>query len=176
MSRERKRNRLKEYDYSQGGYYFITICVSNRKDYFGKIDGNKCILNVFGKTIKQILEKIPVQYTYISIDYYVIMPDHIHAIVIIDPSENVSVVTSRDLSLNKKQKRKIKSLSEIIGAFKTMTSKELHLKGLKEFKWQRSFYDRIIRNERELYQIRKYIEENPLSLEIEMELPDNLTF
>jgi len=175
MHQERKRNRLKEYDYSQGGYYFITICVNDRKNYFGRIDGNKCILNVFGKTIKQILEKIPVQYTYISIDYYVIMPDHIHAIVIIDPSENISVVTSRDMSLDKKQKRKIKSLSEIIGAFKTMSSKELHNKGLKEFKWQRSFYDRIIRNEKELYHIRKYIEQNPLSFEIDNELLENLT-
>jgi len=175
MNRERKRNRLKEYDYSNAGYYFITICVNDRNDYFGKIENTVCVLNEFGKIVKQILENIPVLYPYVTIDYYVIMPDHIHIIIIIDPSDNVSVVTSRDLSHNKKPKPKIKSLSEIIGAFKTMSSKELHLKGLKEFKWQRSFYDRIIRNERELYRIRKYIEQNPLSLEIEKDIPDNLT-
>jgi len=55
-----------------------------------------------------------------------------------------------------------------------MSSKALHEKGLKEFSWQRSYYDRIIRNEKELYQIRKYIEQNPLSLDIEQAFPDNL--
>ena len=83
-------------------------------------------------------------------------------------------MTGRDLSQKDEPKPKIKSLSELIGAFKTMSSKELHQKGLKEFKWQRSFYDRIIRNEKELYQIRKYIEQNPLSLEIANQLPENL--
>ena len=127
MHQKRKRNRLKEYDYSQGGYYFITICVNDRNDYFGKVENAGCVLNEFGKTVKQILENISVLYPYVEIDYYVIMPNHIHMIIIIDPS-NVNVVTGRDLSQNKEQKPKIKSLSEIIGAFKTMSSKELHLK------------------------------------------------
>jgi len=179
MHIERKRNRLKEYNYSNAGYYFVTICVNDRNDYFGKIEGTKCVLNEFGRTVKQILESIPVLYPYIEIDYYVIMPNHIHAIVIIDPSDNVSVATSRDLSQNNPEKvltkQKIKSLSDIIGAFKMMSSKELHKKGLKEFRWQRSFYDRVVRNERELFFIRQYIEQNPLSFEIEKELPDNLT-
>ena len=132
------------------------------------------MLNELGKSVKDNLENIPVLYPYVNIDYYVIMPNHIHVIIIIDPSDNVSVVTSRDLSLNDKLKPKVKSLSEIIGAFKTMSSKELHKMGLKDFKWQRSFYDRVIRNEKELFFIRRYIEQNPLSLEIEKDFPDNL--
>lgn len=172
MHQKRKRNRLKEYDYSNAGYYFVTICVNDRKDYFGKIKNGDCVLNEFGIIVKQILENIPIKYPYVELDYYVIMPDHVHIIIIIDP---LDVVTGRGLSQVGNSKLKIKSLSEIIGAFKTMSSKELHLKGLKEFKWQRSFYDRIIRNEMELYQIRKYIEQNPLSLEIEKDLLDNLT-
>jgi putative transposase len=171
---QRKRNRLKEYDYSNAGYYFVTICVNDKKDYFGKIENGGCTLNKYGQIVKQILENIAVKYLYVELDYYVIMPNHIHITLIIDPSENVSVMTSRDLSPVGSPKPKIKSLSQIIGAFKTISSKELHLKGLKEFKWQRSFYDRIIRNERELYQIRKYIEQNPLSLEIDKQLPENL--
>jgi REP element-mobilizing transposase RayT len=98
MHKERKRNRLKEYDYAQGGYYFVTICVNDRKDYFGNIIDAKCGLNDFGKTVKHILENIPVLYPYVNIDYYVIMPNHVHVIIIIDPSDNVSVVTGRDLS------------------------------------------------------------------------------
>jgi len=123
MHQKRKRNRLKEYDYSNAGYYFVTICVNDKKDYFGKIINGDCVLNEYGKIVKQILENIPVKYPYVSIDYYVIMPNHIHIIIIIDPS---NVVTGRDLSQKDKPKIKIKSLSEIIGAFKTMSSKELH--------------------------------------------------
>ena len=129
------------------------------------------MLNEFGKLVKQILENIPVLYSYIELDYFVIMPDHIHIIIIIDP---LTVVTGRDLSPDGKPKIKIKSLSEIIGAFKTISSKELHKKGFIDFKWQRSFYDRIIRNEKELFFIRQYIEQNPLRLEIEQQFPDNL--
>jgi hypothetical protein len=135
MRKERKRNRLIEYDYSQGGYFFVTICVNDHKDYFGKIEGTKCVLNLYGKSVKEVLENISALYPYVKVDYYIIMPNHIHVIIIIDPS-NINVVTGRDLSpRNKVQpKPKIKSLSEIIGAFKTMSSKELHKKGLKDFK------------------------------------------
>jgi len=171
IHKERKRNRLKEYDYSQGGYYFVTVCVDNRKDIFGNVKNGKCFLNNYGTIVKKNFENLKNRYSYIKLDYYVIMPNHIHAIIIIDPS-SISVGTGRDLSQNKKQK--IKSLSEIVGAFKTMSSKEIHLTGNKLFKWQRSFYDRIIRNEKELYYIRRYIEQNPLSLEIAKEFPDNL--
>ena len=68
---------------------------------------------------------------------------------------------------------KIKSLSELVGAFKTKSSKEIHKLGYSTFKWQRSFYDRIIRDEKELYNIRKYIKQNPLRWEIE-NIPENL--
>lgn len=178
MHRKRKRNRLKEYNYSQGGYYFVTICVNDRENIFGTVENNKCILNKYGSIVEMCLKEIKKRYSYIELDYYVIMPNHVHVIIIIDPSKNNYVVTDRDLSQNKHKikikKQKVKSLSEIIGAFKTMSSKEIHLKGYKHFKWQRSFYDRIIRNENELFLIRKYIEENPLRLEIAKEFPDNI--
>jgi len=160
MPHNRKRNRLKEHDYSQGGYYFITICIEGRENIFGIIENSDCILNKYGDIVKNVLVELPKRYSYFEIDYYVIMPDHIHTVIIIDPSES--------------KKQKTKSLSEIIGAFKTMSSKQIHIKGLKNFKWQRSFYDRVIRNEKELFLIRKYIEQNPLRFEIANEFPDNL--
>jgi REP element-mobilizing transposase RayT len=101
MHQKRKGNRLKEYDYSSAGYYFVTICVNDRKGYFGRIEDSKCLLNKYGRIIKQVLENIPVKYPYVDVDYYVMMPNHIHAIIIIDPSEKISVVTSRDLSLQR---------------------------------------------------------------------------
>jgi REP element-mobilizing transposase RayT len=89
------------------------------------------------------------------------MPNHFHGIIIIDPS----LITS-DI--------KIKSLSELIGAFKTTSSKIIHSTGLEVFCWQKSFYDRIIRNEKELLKIRQYIHNNPLKWEIEKNNPSNL--
>ena len=166
---DRKANRLKEFDYTQSYWYFVTICVKEMKQYFGKVENEKMILNEFGKIVESKLEWLTKQYSYVDIDSYVIMPNHVHAIIILD---TVDVGTSRDLSLQ----IKIKSLSELVGAFKTVSSKQIHLNGLPEFKWQRSFYDRIIRNEKELYWIRKYIDENPLKWEIEKGFTGNLEF
>jgi REP element-mobilizing transposase RayT len=130
---------------------------------FGEVEKGKMILNDFGRILDNLWNWLPEQYGYCRIDEYVIMPNHFHGILIIDPTD---VVTSRDLSLQKEE-IKIKPLSELIGVFKTKSSKEIHLKGNKSFKWQRSFYDRIIRNEKELYNIQKYIKQNPLKWEIE---------
>jgi REP element-mobilizing transposase RayT len=152
MIKSRKSNRLKIYDYSLPGYYFITICTNDKGDILGKVINEKMILNELGKIVLASWKKLNVMYPYCELDYFQIMPDHFHSILIIN-----SVGTSRDLSLQVKTK----SLSSLIGVFKTISSKGVHLAVYKNFKWQRSFYDRIIRNEKELYNIRKYIRENP---------------
>ncbi|MCU0343004.1 MAG: hypothetical protein MUF28_04185 [Ignavibacterium sp.] len=158
MIKSRKPNRLKVYDYSLPGYYFLTICTNDKGDILGKVINEKMTLNKLGKIVLASWNKLNVIYPYCELDYFQIMPDHFHAILIIN-----SVGTSRDLSLQVKTK----SLSSLIGVFKTASSKEIHLQGFKDFKWQRSFYDRIIRNEKELHNIRKYIKENPLRCYIE---------
>ncbi len=181
---QRKRNRLKEFDYSQTGYYFITICTDGMIEYFGNIQNSEMQLNTYGNIVLNKLKELSNRYSYTELDEFVIMPNHVHVIMIIDnfsvgvgtalePSDNKLNVngTGRDLSLQKQIKTK--SLSELIGVFKTTSSKEIHQMGLINFKWQRSFYDRVVRNEKELYQIRKYIRQNPLKWEIEKDL-DNL--
>jgi REP element-mobilizing transposase RayT len=157
----RKLNRLKEYDYSNGGYYFITICTADRDHYLGRIDKEIMIKNDFGNIVEKQWLWLHQNYQYVELDYYVVMPNHFHGIIIIDPS----LITS-DI--------KIKSLSELIGAFKTTSSKIIHSTGLEVFCWQKSFYDRIIRNEKELLKIRQYIHNNPLKWEIEKNNPSNL--
>lgn len=94
------------------------------------------------------------------------MPNHFHGIIILNskPKE-----TGHAPSLHKKH-----SLSNIVGSFKSGCTKQIRDKGGKDFQWQERFYDRIIRNEKELYQIRNYIYNNPLRWEIEKELPENL--
>jgi REP element-mobilizing transposase RayT len=156
---KRKSTRLKEYDYSQFGYYFVTICMKDRKEFFSKIENSIVVLSKFGKIIDEVLMNIPSYYN-VEIDCYIIMPDHIHLIIILDKDES----------------KKNYSLSDVMGKFKSFSCKKIRkvLEDDEKFEWQKSFYDRIIRNEKELYQIRKYIKENPLRWEIEKDNPDNL--
>jgi REP element-mobilizing transposase RayT len=158
----RKRNRLQHYDYSTPGWYYVTICTDKMEQHFGEVINGRMKLNNRGKIVDVWWSWLSEQYLYCELDEYIIMPNHFHGIIIIN---SVNVVTSRDLSL--RENTKIKSLSELIGAFKMKSSKEIHLAGNKTFKWQRSFYDRIIRNNKELFNIRKYIQENPLKWELE---------
>ncbi|MBI5660656.1 MAG: transposase [Ignavibacterium album] len=153
----RKRNRLKEYDYSNNGYYFITICVHNHLSCFGDVEDSRIVLNDYGKLVKDNLINLNKRFESCELDYFIIMPNHIHIIFIIDNTSN-----------------KKNSLPDIIKAFKSITTIELHRRGLKNFKWQRSYYDRIIRNEKELYYIRQYIEQNPLRWELEKDNPENI--
>ncbi|MED7789580.1 transposase [Francisella sp. 19X1-34] len=166
---QRKNHRLENFDYSQDGYYYVTICTKERVNYFGEIssDGHM-ILNDCGKIVYDQWMWLSYQYEYVFLDEFVVMPNHFHGILIIN-NPNVCVEAGRDqpnkrtchdMSLQKN--RKIKSLSQLIGAFKTTSSKQIRNNlGLSSFQWQRSFYDHIIRDEQSLLKIREYINNNP---------------
>ena len=94
------------------------------------------------------------------------MPNHVHGILIIDSEE---VGNGRDRFLQDNPTQKVKSLPELIGAFKTTSSKLIHESGLSIFKWQKSFHDHIIRNDKSLDRMRKYIHYNPLKWEYDQE-------
>jgi len=164
---KRKRTRLKEYDYSNSAYYYVTICTQCKRKMFGNIIGSSVKLNQFGRIVEECWQDLQNHYCNCELDDYVIMPDHFHGILIIDNCREGSMTLPNT---------KRHGLSEIIRAFKSFSAKKINesLNQEKEFHWQKSFYDRIIRNEKELFQIRLYIEQNPLKWEIENELHDNL--
>ncbi len=170
----RKPNRLAGFDYSQDGFYFITSSVQDMKCIFGEIiEGNmKC--NLYGTIAEEQWAWLQSQYPYIVSHAFVVMPNHVHAIIEI----SASVPTGRDLSVHDlpvrshrdlpvprgdalPQHRKIKSLSELIGAYKTTVSKKIHLSGFTEFRWKRSFHDHIIRDDESFVRIKNYIDTNP---------------
>ncbi len=101
----RKRNRLPEYDYSQTGYYFVTICTKDKRNIFGKIINGEITLNKPGKIVDKYWKEIPKHFSFTEIDEYIIMPNHIHGIIIIDNENNVgdnhgcSLQTSRNMEL-----------------------------------------------------------------------------
>lgn len=151
---KRKHPRLKEYDYSQNGYYFVTICVKNKELLLGLINGGQDAhipptvkLTQIGEVADKYIQNINNVYDHITVDKYVIMPNHIHMILVINesPGDNSGMRASRP------------TLHTIIRSFKTMVTKQIG-----NSIWQNSYYDRIIRNENAYREVWEYIEENPL--------------
>jgi REP element-mobilizing transposase RayT len=149
---QRKSIRLKEYDYSQSGYYFITICTKDREQLFGEINEGKMLLNDYGEIVLNSWNNLPNYNSNIGLDYFCIMPNHIHCILIIERKGGVTPPLP------------IK-LGNIIAYFKYQTTKQINIIQNTPGQpiWQRNYYEHIIRNEKELFEIRKYIEYNPLN-------------
>lgn len=162
----RKSNRHKNFDYSTAWWYFVTICTLNHKNYFGRIVNTKMHFNDFGKATVANWENICQHYQNASLDEYVIMPNHIHGIIIIEYSDS-SVLSIKNMDSEFKNPSGKTNLSNIIKGFKIGVTKNSKDFNCGDFKWQRSFYDRIIRDENELYNIRKYIQQNPLKWDLE---------
>ena len=178
----RKSIRLKNYDYSLEGLYFITICCQNREHLFGEIVKGKMILNNAGFMIQRIYEELPKYFEKIEIGEYVIMPNHFHCVIeIVDLVLNVG---AESISAQIKNKNDIynqntllnrvdiestpTTIPNIIQTFKRYTTIE-YIKMVKNNQlpnfdkriWQKNYYEHIIRNEEEYTKISKYIENNP---------------
>jgi REP element-mobilizing transposase RayT len=176
-------NRLHGYDYSQKGYYFLTICTKNRIDYFGIIENGRLVLNEYGEIAKKCWLEIPEHFPNAILDEWIIMPNHIHGIVIIfekkinDAENKIAYEKNvRDKNGDKNfcllpeipwQTKLSKSISSIIRGFKIGVTKYCHENNVPNFQWQKSFYDHIIRNEQALINIRKYIQNNPIKWELD---------
>lgn len=144
---ERKRNRLCNYDYGQNGAYFITICTKDRKQILSKIVGDGFpVPNLLGRIAEEMIEQVMIRYPSVSVDKYVIMPDHIHLLLRIEGTGNPSP-----------------TLGNVIGWYKYQTTKRINqtdaTQGLQVF--QRSYYDHVIRNQQDYDSVWEYIENNP---------------
>jgi putative transposase len=154
--------RLREWDYTNAAWYYVTINTKNHLPYFGEVVDSIMILNVIGKILQEEWLNTEIIRKGIELDYYQIMPNHLHGIIIFNGIVNTKRFTSSPTL-------KPNSLGSIIGQFKSVCTKRIHDSGCKQYAWQTRYYEHIIRNERELYKIRKYILENPRRWEIEKE-------
>lgn len=157
--------RLKDWDYTNAAWYYVTINTKNHIEWFGEIIKGEMVLNKFGVIVNEEWLKTKEIRTDVDLDEYVVMPNHMHGIIIL---ENNGENSSSTLQSN--------SLGSIIGQIKSVCSKKIKNLGYHNFKWQDRFHDRIIRNEKELYQIRGYIRLNPLKWHLEKENPDNFNW
>jgi len=156
--------RLENYDYSQGGYYFITICTDNKKLFFGNIKNGKMELNEIGEIVSNFYQQIPKHFSNIKIDKYVIMPNHIHDIIVINNSRDEAVprLYQGKYPQLSKISPKAASLPVVIGSFKSICTKRINQSSpYINFKWQTGYYDHIIRNEQDYNNIWDYIDYNP---------------
>jgi len=155
--KQRKLNRLKNFDYSSSGYYFITICTKGREEYFGNIIGNKMILNKYGEIVKKCWFKIPEHFDNVELNEFIIMPNHIHGIIIIKYTNQPVGNDPCVVPINNNQ----------VGHGGPTLQKYIDGVNKKQFPrfnkriWQKSYYDHIIRTEYSLFQIRQYIIGNP---------------
>ena len=179
--------RLKEWDYSSPWWYYITINTKDNVEYFGRIENEKILLNELGRIVEVEWLKTKELRANVDLDCFVVMPNHFHGIVIINGPEvethrmrlphqmrlSNNICNSRDAcdaSLRLVQN----CLSDIVRGFKSAVTKRIRQYGYQNFSWQARFYDRIIRNEKELFNIRKYIEQNPLKWYLEKNNPENI--
>ncbi len=156
---KRKSNRLKDYDYSQGGYYFITICTYDKKCIFGNIINDKMVLNNLGRVAEKEWQKTASMRNNVELKEFVIMPNHIHAIIVIKDVEGIS-----SYALTDKFRSPTKTLGAIIRGYKSSVTKQINiLRNIKGMPiWQRNYYEHIIRNTQELEKIQEYIINNQL--------------
>jgi len=157
--------RLMDYDYSSNGYYFITLCTKNRECLFGEIINEEMQLSAIGEIVLQGWEKSFAIRKELFCDEFVIMPNHIHGIVIINkPHIDIPVETHDRASLQPTH-RMPKSISSFVAGFKSAMTKRVNeirqTPGMPL--WQSRFYDHIIRDEKSLNKIRNYIVNNPIN-------------
>jgi REP element-mobilizing transposase RayT len=177
-----KSARKAGYDYTNDGWYFVTICTKNMEPFFGKITDGKMNLSEIGKIVENYWLEISKHFPFVELDEFSIMPNHTHGIIGINNfgchrdgrDEALPRLYDGKYPQMSEISPKPKSLSAIVGSFKSVSTKTIHQKSPEtNFAWQLRFYDRIIRNEKELDKIRKYIFENPLKWEFDRNNPEN---
>ena len=173
--------RLNEYDYSQAGAYFVTICAHNRECVFGNVVKGEMRLNKYGRVVEaEWIETASIRNN-VELDVFVVMPNHFHGVLVIvgGGRDTVGRDTARraPTAINERfGKPTSGSLPTIVRSFKSAVTKRINeLRGTPETPvWQRNYYEHVIRDEGDLNEIREYIMSNPLKWELDRENPENL--
>ena len=168
--------RLREYDYSEAGAYFVTVCTQDRECMFGEIVDGEMKLNDAGRMVESTRDELTKHYPGVDVDAFITMPNHIHGILVFgnfvgagSPCPHPDGTTQKG-AVTAPLRR---SLGQAVAYFKYQSTKSLNqfygTLGLRL--WQRNYYEHIIRNEDELNHIREYIENNPMQWALDEENP-----
>ena len=195
--------RLPGWDYASAGWYFVTICTQGQTPFFGEIVDGEMRHSAIGESARRCWEEIPGHFANVRLAEFVVMPSHVHGIVILDrhsgndgveTQANVEVdareVETRDLASLPQMPMRMGAqsagkrnrfgplapgaLQAIVHAYKSAVTRWCRKNGYRDFAWQARFYDHIIRNEESLGRIREYVVNNPLNWELEKDSPTSL--
>jgi REP element-mobilizing transposase RayT len=158
----RRSLRLKGYDYSQAGAYFVTICTQNRECTFGGVDDGELRLNDAGRVVWSVWDELPPRFPGLELDAFVVMPNHVHGIIVIVGAGLALPCQKGAGYMGKGAASGAPTVEGAIRAFKSLPA--VHVNRLTKRTgplWQRNYYDHIIRDEDNLNSIRQYILDNP---------------
>jgi REP element-mobilizing transposase RayT len=197
--RRRRSFRLEGYDYSTAGAYFVTVCADGRACLFGNIVDGAVRLNPCGMAVLEAWDALPAHYPHVLLDAFIVMPNHMHGIILFD--DRADVLVGADVTTRTSDAKSVgagfkpaptsggivgsgaglkpaptrRALPEIVRAFKTFSAKRIN--GLRATPgapvWQRNYYEHVVRDERALNRIRQYIAENPARWADDQDNPEN---
>ena len=152
----RRSIRLRGYDYRQRGAYFVTICTHQKYCWFGEIRQGMMYPNFMGSAVAAIWHNLPSHFPFLELDAFVVMPNHLHGILVITDDRPLSTPESTKGTPSG-------SVGAIVQNFKSTSTRRIHrIGGDRKIIWQRNYYEQIIRTDRAYENIRRYILENPL--------------
>ncbi len=188
----RQSIRLRGFDYSADGAYFVTLCTQGRECLLGEITNGEMVLNAAGRMVREWWQKLPERFPHVLLDAYAIMPNHFHGIIVIvgaapcgrpplAPFESVYEIADTEQPNSKPGRPHgvAPTLGRVVGWFKTMTT-NAYIQGVNQSNWppfpgrlwQRDYFERIIRDEKEMSAVSEYIVFNPMRWADDKENPD----
>jgi putative transposase len=169
--------RLANWDYTSAGYYFVTLCTRNRLCFFGDVVDGAMALSPIGATVAGEWQKTSQIRAYVALDEWVVMPNHLHGILVINEHAGSTPQSRDDTAMPLAQQpetprskgavAKPHALGTIISQFKSVCTKRSWTEGHSDFGWQANYYDHVIRTQTSLDHIRAYIRDNPLRWDID---------
>jgi REP-associated tyrosine transposase len=166
--------RLRGWNYGSRGWYFVTICARSRARIFGEVVANEMHLSPVGLIADSELRAIHTHYAHVQVDEHVVMPNHVHAIIMIDgdhcfsPRQKISEPGQNATNLATPQAG---SLSAIVRSFKAGVTRRCHELGMERVIWQSRFHDHLLRGDKVISAVREYIRNNPANWETDNENP-----
>jgi len=161
--------RFANWDYRSGGWYFVTICTKDKKCSLGSMVGGKIGLSLAGVIIDREISSIAQHNSNVSVDSAVVMPNHVHVIIVIDGLHQYSP-ESKSVD-----HRPGASLATIVGGYKSATTRICRLEGIPDFQWQPRFHDRILGSNAAVEAVRQYIRQNPENWQEDPDNPKSIT-
>lgn len=167
----RRSVRLAGYDYAQSGAYFVTVCTQKRASLFGSITNGEMQLNDAGRIVQEVWRDLPARFSQVRIDNSIVMPNHIHGIVLVGAQFIAPSNPPPDIAESPTGSAigRAPTLGEIIRAYKAISTRGIRRTVKADFSWQRNYYEHIVRNEESLNRIREYIVNNPSQWDVDRE-------